>query len=59
MTCDCDKNIRELIEKHILFNGKCALDYELEGDEVMVWSHLGAVTGLQMLLWEFNGEVEY
>jgi len=59
MSCDCDKNIRELIEKHIAFNRKCMMDYAMEGEIEMVWSHSGAVTGLRMLLKELDGEVEY
>ena len=59
MSCDCDKNIRELIEKHIAFNNVCMMDYAKEGEIGMVLSHSGAVTGLKMLLKELDGEVEY
>ena len=59
MTCNCDKEIKELIEKHIAFNRKCVMDYAKDGEIEMVWSHRGAVTGLKMLLKELDGEVEY
>ena len=59
MTCDCDKNIRELIEKHIKMNNLCANECLLEGDRFEALAHIGAITGLKMLLAELNGEVEY
>lgn len=59
MTCNCDKNIRELIEKHIRMNNLCVNECLLEGDMFEAHAHIGAITGLQMLLNELNGEVEY
>lgn len=56
---DCEEKFRELIEKHIVFNCKCIMDYAKEGEIGMVLSHRGAVTGLKMLLKELDGEVEY
>lgn len=59
MTCNCDRNIRELIEKHIKMNNLCVNECMIEGDMFEAHAHIGAITGLQMLLNELNGEVEY
>ena len=58
-TVTCDKNIKELIEKHIRMNNLCANECMLEGDVFEAHAHIGAITGLTMLLAELNGEVEY
>ena len=59
MSCSCDKNIRELIKKHMKMNNRCINECLLEGDMFEAYAHIGAVTGLTMLLAELNGEVEY
>jgi hypothetical protein len=40
-------------------NNLCANECMLEGDVFEAHAHIGAITGLTMLLAELNGEVEY
>ena len=56
---DCEEKFKELIEKHIKMNNLCAKECMMEGDMFEAHAHIGTITGLEMLLAELNGEVEY
>ena len=56
---DCEERFRELIEKHIKMNRLCFEWDMIDDDMFEALTHVGAITGLRMLLKELDGEVEY
>ena len=49
----------ELIDKHIELNRIEAEISSLKRDDEMVYSHCGAITGLELLKRELKGEADY